>query len=155
MAYFKIVGVDTLIDLLTENIDGFGDFWSGLDEENKEKFSKVALSVLEDFDYLVSIYEEQGNLDDYVLKNKARWMPSEKDILIALISESVEMLNHTDFKWWSNKSSLNREELFKEGIDLVHFLLSFFRKLKYLPEDIFDAYMKKNKINHERAQGDY
>ena len=42
-----------------------------------------------------------------------------------------------------------------EVVDLFHFLVSLAQALGMTAEDVYDAYVKKNKVNHERQESGY
>ncbi|MEC8329690.1 MAG: dUTP diphosphatase, partial [Verrucomicrobiota bacterium] len=42
-----------------------------------------------------------------------------------------------------------------EVVDLFHFLISIAQVLGMSPEDVYEAYVKKNKVNHNRQERGY
>ena len=40
-------------------------------------------------------------------------------------------------------------------VDLFHFLISLAQVLGMTPEDVYEAYTKKNKVNHNRQDSGY
>lgn len=151
---YKLRATNKLIENLTSNLKPFNEFWSSLSLTNQKIFWDILYDAMIDFDFLNNIFNLQDKLDKYILEKKARWEPTEKDILIALQQEIAECIENTDFKWWSS-SHYNKNELKKEGIDVVHFLISFFLKIGLTAFDIHNAYIEKNEINFKRADSNY
>ncbi len=109
------------------------------------------------------LFREQKELDDYIGKSKEKqgkgYEFSEKEwidkLTTAMIGEAMEIKEHSGWKWWKNLESFGREELKEELADLLHFWLSLCLKLGITPEEIFEAYMEKNKKNAERQDRGY
>lgn len=114
-------------------------------------------------DKLERMFREQEKLDEYIRKSKAvqgkGYEFSEKEwidkLTTAIIEEAMEIKEHSDWKWWKKPVNSEREELKEEMVDLLHFWLSLCLKLGITPDEIFEAYMKKNKKNAERQDRGY
>ncbi|WP_240688425.1 dUTPase [Anoxybacillus sp. ST70] len=83
-------------------------------------------------------------LDDWVIA-----------ITIAMESEIDEIRREVNWKWWKQEKEVDIDRLQEEVIDLWHFLLSLSRMVDLTPETIFEKYMAKNKINHQRQEQGY
>lgn len=108
---------------------------------------------------LKELFEMQKKLDEHIMLNK-HWNTNldvylvEK--LLALQVEVSELANATRcFKYWSEKDSESKERLLDEYADVLHFFLSVGLALEFTPEEVEEAYIKKNRINHERQEQGY
>lgn len=68
--------------------------------------------------------------------------------------ETAELQEDISHKWWKNQSS-DIEHAREEAIDILHFLVSVMQLLGMSAEDVYNVYMKKSQVNHDRqaAQG--
>ncbi len=91
---------------------------------------------------------EERNID----KTLDEWVVA---ITIAMESEIDEIRREVNWKWWKQEKEIDLERLQEEVIDLWHFLLSLSRMVGLTPETIFERYMQKNTVNHERQNSGY
>lgn len=107
-------------------------------------------------DKLDKIFELQKLFDEKVIEERNlqydldTWL--QKDIL-AMLSELGELLDETNFKWWKNRKTLNRDLLKEELVDILHFFISMCLKLDLTPQELYEAYISKNKENFLRQEG--
>lgn len=107
-------------------------------------------------DRLEEIFKLQSQLDEKIVaKHNVNftldtWI--EKEIL-AIISELGEVLDETNFKWWKNPREIDKNALKEEIIDVFHFLISLCLKVNISPQELYEAYINKNKENHLRQEG--
>lgn len=107
-------------------------------------------------DKLDKIFELQKMFDEKVIEERNlqydldTWL--QKDIL-AMLSELGELLDETNFKWWKNRKTLNRDLLKEELVDILHFFISMCLKLDLTPQELYEAYISKNKENFLRQEG--
>jgi len=73
----------------------------------------------------------------------------------AQIHESIEFERELPYKWWKNNPPVDLDKAKEELIDELHFWVSKAQILGMNPVDVLDGYNKKNKINHERQEGEY
>lgn len=78
-----------------------------------------------------------------------------KDMCIALAAETMEMMEETGWKPWSNSWHVNREEARAEWIDCWHFLLNLANKLGMDEDMIRTLYQRKADINLNRIRNNY
>lgn len=106
-----------------------------------------------------TIYEMQRKLnrsvipkwDDKCVKNNQKWI---RNMYLALQQEIAEGIDSTNWKWWKKmKFDLNNSKI--EAVDCLHFLMSIFQLLDMDTKEIFDLYLKKNKLNFERQEKGY
>lgn len=76
--------------------------------------------------------------------------------LLALSVEVSELANEVNsFKYWSNKPPSNKEIILEEFSDVLHILGSLADYLGFTPEEVIEAYEKKDSIIKSRLEGDY
>ncbi|MDK2820554.1 MAG: hypothetical protein PWP31_519 [Clostridia bacterium] len=108
-------------------------------------------------DKLEHIFELQERFDTDLakrrnLKNYDYHVWIQKEVL-AIISELGELLEEVNFKWWKNPHPLNHEAIKGELVDILHFLISMCVKSGIDAEELYKAYINKNKENFLRQQG--
>jgi len=115
---------------------------------------------------LGELYVLQNDLDKLIV-SKIISNPSDKDRhndrmflndrLLALFTEVAEFANATRcFKYWSKKDMESKERLLDEYVDILHFYLSIGNTMKFTPDEVEQAYMKKYKENIARQErGNY
>ena len=74
---------------------------------------------------------------------------------VALVHESCELQNLTNWKWWKKPKSFDHDFAVEETIDLLHFILQLCIILNLKPEQIVREFEKKHKINMERQRNYY
>ena len=72
---------------------------------------------------------------------------------LALLSEMAELLNEVNFKWWKNPRPVNDDNVRDELVDMLHFFLSMCLSAGLTPDELFERYLRKNKINFDRQRG--
>lgn len=120
----------------------------------------TAVEILEEeeIEKLEAMFNMQQALDERIIaernidKTLDEWVVA---ITIAMESEIDEIRREVNWKWWKQEKEINLDQLQEEVIDLWHFLLSLSRMVGLTPETIFEKYMAKNKINHQRQDGGY
>lgn len=73
----------------------------------------------------------------------------------ALQQETAELIDSVPWKWWAKYQEFDVQNARVEVVDLFHFLVSLAQTLGMTADDVFDAYVKKNKVNHERQESGY
>ncbi len=73
----------------------------------------------------------------------------------ALQQETAELIDSVPWKWWAKYQEFDEQNARVEVVDLFHFLISLAQVLGMSADDVYDAYMKKNKVNHERQDSGY
>jgi len=73
----------------------------------------------------------------------------------AMQQELAELIDSVPWKWWAKYQEFDEQNARVEVVDLFHFLISLAQVLGMSAEDIRDAYVKKNKVNHERQDSGY
>jgi dimeric dUTPase (all-alpha-NTP-PPase superfamily) len=73
----------------------------------------------------------------------------------AMQQELAELIDSVPWKWWAKYQKLDRQNARVEVIDLLHFLLAIAQTLGMSTDDIYRAYLEKNKVNHQRQDSGY
>lgn len=130
----------------------------GLDTFKAGLATAVEILEEEEVEKLEKMFNMQQALDERIIadrnidKSLDEWVVA---ITIAMESEIDEIRREVNWKWWKQEKEIDLERLQEEVIDLWHFLLSLSRTVGLTPETIFERYMQKNAINHQRQDGGY
>jgi dimeric dUTPase (all-alpha-NTP-PPase superfamily) len=73
----------------------------------------------------------------------------------AMQQELAELVDSVPWKWWAKYQKFDLQNARVEVVDLFHFLVSLAQTLGMSADDVFDAYVKKNRVNHERQKRGY
>jgi dimeric dUTPase (all-alpha-NTP-PPase superfamily) len=83
---------------------------------------------------------------------KAQWV---LNYTRAMQQEIAELIDSVPWKWWAKYQKFDEQNARVEVVDLFHFLISIAQVLGMSPEDVYQAYLKKNQINHLRQDSGY
>lgn len=82
--------------------------------------------------------------------------------ITAMEQEIAELKDCLNWKWWSKEYQkhkpldiLDEQNLKVEIIDILHFLISVMQASGLTPEQVYNIYKQKNKINHKRQDNGY
>ncbi|HBO57116.1 MAG: dUTPase [Puniceicoccaceae bacterium MED-G31] len=111
-------------------------------------------------DKLDEIFEQQKelnkrigvNTDAMSVDDKAQWV---LNYTRAMQQEIAELIDSVPWKWWAKYQEFDEQNAKVEVVDLFHFLISIAQVLGMSPEDVYQAYVKKNKVNHNRQESGY
>ncbi|MEC8190971.1 MAG: dUTPase [Verrucomicrobiota bacterium] len=111
-------------------------------------------------DKLDEIFEQQKALnsrigvktEDMSEGDKAQWV---LNYTRAMQQEIAELIDSVPWKWWAKYQEFDEQNAKVEVVDLFHFLISIAQVLGMSPEDVYQAYVKKNKVNHNRQESGY
>jgi len=73
----------------------------------------------------------------------------------AMQQEMSELIDSVPWKWWAKYQKSDEQNARVEVVDLFHFLVSLAQVLGMSPEDVYQAYLAKNKVNHQRQDSGY
>lgn len=73
----------------------------------------------------------------------------------AMTQEVAELTDSVPWKWWAKYQKFDKQNARVEVVDLLHFLISLAQVLEMTPEDIYEAYTKKHKVNLARQDSGY
>ena len=85
-------------------------------------------------------------------EEKAKWI---LNYTRAMQQETAELIDSVPWKWWAKYQKFDEQNAKVEVVDLFHFLVSLAQTLGMSAEDIYEAYVKKNKVNHDRQESGY
>jgi dimeric dUTPase (all-alpha-NTP-PPase superfamily) len=85
-------------------------------------------------------------------KTKAEWV---LNYTRALQQETAELIDSVPWKWWAKYQKFDAQNARVEVVDLFHFLISIAQVLGMSAEDVYQAYLAKNRINHQRQDTGY
>ena len=73
----------------------------------------------------------------------------------AVTQEIAELTDTVPWKWWANYQKFDAQNARVEVVDLFHFLISLAQTLGMSADDVYQAYVKKNQVNHQRQETGY
>jgi dimeric dUTPase (all-alpha-NTP-PPase superfamily) len=73
----------------------------------------------------------------------------------ALGQELAELIDSVPWKWWAKYQKFDKQNARVEVVDMFHFLISIAQTIGMTDEDVYKAYMKKNKVNFDRQDSGY
>jgi dimeric dUTPase (all-alpha-NTP-PPase superfamily) len=73
----------------------------------------------------------------------------------AMTQEIAELTDSVPWKWWAKYQKFDKQNARVEVIDLLHFLISIAQVLEMSPNDFYEAYTKKHKVNVARQEAGY
>ena len=85
-------------------------------------------------------------------EEKVRWT---LNYVRAMQQEMAELVDSVPWKWWAKYQKFDEQNAKVEVIDLFHFLISTAQVLGMSAEDLHQAYLKKNAVNHQRQDSGY
>ena len=85
-------------------------------------------------------------------EEKTKWLLNNTR---AMQQEIAELIDSVPWKWWAKYQEFDEQNARVEVVDLFHFLVSMAQVLGMSPDDVYNAYLKKNKVNHERQESGY
>jgi dimeric dUTPase (all-alpha-NTP-PPase superfamily) len=73
----------------------------------------------------------------------------------AMQQEIAELIDSVPCKWWAKYQEFDEQNAKVEIVDLFHFLISLAQVMGMTPDDVYNAYVKKNQVNHNRQESGY
>lgn len=111
-------------------------------------------------DKLDKIFEMQNELNQRIGVNTINLSEQEKikwvlNYTRAIQQELAELTDSVPWKWWAQYQEFDDQNAKVEIVDLFHFLISLAQVMGMSAEDVYAAYLKKNKVNHDRQESGY
>jgi dimeric dUTPase (all-alpha-NTP-PPase superfamily) len=111
-------------------------------------------------DKLENIFELQDvlnrrigvKMDEMNDEDRAKWI---LNYVRAMQQELAELTDSVPWKWWAKYQEFDKQNAKVEIVDLFHFLISLAQVMGMSAEDVHEAYLKKNKVNHNRQESGY
>ena len=85
-------------------------------------------------------------------EDRAKWI---LNYVRAMQQELAELTDSVPWKWWAKYQEFDQQNAKVEIVDLFHFLISMAQVMGMSAEDVHEAYLKKNKVNHNRQDSGY
>ncbi len=92
------------------------------------------------------------NLPPPTDEEKAKWI---LNYTRAMQQETAELIDSVPWKWWAKYQKFDEQNAKVEVVDLFHFLVSLAQTLGMTADDVYQAYLKKNAVNHQRQDSGY
>ncbi len=92
------------------------------------------------------------NLPPTTEEEKTKWI---LNYTRALQQETAELIDSVPWKWWAKYQKFDEQNAKVEVVDLFHFLVSMAQTLGMTADDVYQAYLKKNAVNHARQESGY
>jgi dimeric dUTPase (all-alpha-NTP-PPase superfamily) len=92
---------------------------------------------------------DTDNMDD---AQRQQWM---LNYCRALTQEAAELTDCMPWKWWASYQKFDKQNARVEIVDLLHFVISLAQVMGITPEDLFEAYTKKHRVNLARQESGY
>jgi len=111
-------------------------------------------------DKLENIFELQEQLNSRIGVNMKGMDEAEQTKWIlnyvrAMQQELSELTDSVPWKWWAKYQKFDKQNAKVEIVDLFHFLISLAQVMGMTADDVHEAYLKKNKVNHNRQDSGY
>ncbi len=111
-------------------------------------------------DQLEEIFRLQAALNDRIGVRTADLNEAEQtqwvlNYVRAMQQELAELVDSVPWKWWAKYQTFDKQNARVEVVDLFHFLVSLAQVLGMTPDDVYQAYLKKNNVNHQRQETGY
>lgn len=111
-------------------------------------------------DKLEEIFRLQDQLNQRIGMHADRLTEEEKvkwvlNYTRAMTQEIAELVDSVPWKWWAKYQKFDEQNARVEVVDLFHFLISIAQVLGMSPDDVYQAYVKKNQVNHQRQDSGY
>src|SRR5713101_8106337 len=106
-------------------------------------------------DKLEEIFRLQENLNQRIGVDTARMTDEQRQQWVlnycrAMSQEIAELTDSVPWKWWAKYQKFDKQNARVEIVDSLHFLISLAQVLEMNPDDVYDAYTKKHKVNVAR-----
>lgn len=85
-------------------------------------------------------------------EDKAKWV---LNYTRAMQQEIAELIDSVPWKFWAKYQKFDEQNAKVEVVDLFHFLISIAQVLGMSADDVYQAYLAKNKVNHARQDSGY
>jgi dimeric dUTPase (all-alpha-NTP-PPase superfamily) len=92
------------------------------------------------------------NMNEMNDEDRAKWI---LNYIRAMQQELAELTDSVPWKWWAKYQEFDKQNARVEIVDLFHFLISLAQVMGMSADDVYEAYLKKNKVNHNRQDTGY
>ena len=91
-------------------------------------------------------------INDMNDEDRAKWI---LNYIRAMQQELAELTDSEPWKWWAKYQEFDKQNAKVEIVDLFHFLISLAQVMGMSADDVYEAYLKKNQVNHDRQDSGY
>ena len=92
------------------------------------------------------------NMSEMNDDDRSKWI---LNYIRAMQQELAELTDSVPWKWWAKYQEFDKQNAKVEIVDLFHFLISLAQVMGMTADDVYAAYLKKNKVNHNRQDSGY
>ena len=92
------------------------------------------------------------NMNEMDDEDRTQWI---LNYIRAMQQELAELTDSVPWKWWAKYQEFDKQNAKVEIVDLFHFLISLAQVMGMSADDVHEAYLKKNKVNHNRQDSGY
>jgi dimeric dUTPase (all-alpha-NTP-PPase superfamily) len=92
------------------------------------------------------------NMETMNDEERAKWI---LNYVRAMQQELAELTDSVPWKWWARYQEFDKQNAKVEIVDLFHFLISLAQVMGMSAQDVHEAYLKKNQVNHDRQKSGY
>tara|TARA_B100000242_G_C42990674_1_gene459909 strand:- start:458 stop:856 length:399 start_codon:yes stop_codon:yes gene_type:complete len=117
-----------------------------LDTEKMDKMEEI-FNLQEKLNTRIGVIINDMNDED-----RAKWI---LNYIRAMQQELAELTDSVPWKWWAKYQEFDKQNAKVEIVDLFHFLISLAQVMGMSADDVYEAYLKKNQVNHERQDSGY
>jgi len=121
-------------------------FEAMVDRKSMDKMDEI-FALQEKLNQRIGVKMAEMNDDD-----RAQWI---LNYIRAMQQELAELTDSVPWKWWAKYQEFDKQNAKVEIVDLFHFLISLAQVMGMTSDDVFNAYLKKNKVNHTRQDSGY
>ena len=109
---------------------------------------------------LKHIFEMQAQLNQRIGVDTLKMPEDQQPIWLlnycrAMSQEIAELTDSSPWKWWAKYQKFDKQNARVEIVDILHFLISAAQVVGMTADDIYKAYLEKNKVNFQRQDSGY
>ncbi len=117
----------------------------------------VLIGCMDKLENIFKLQEELNlrigvKMDDMDDEERSKWI---LNYVRAMQQELAELTDSVPWKWWASYQEFDKQNAKVEIVDLFHFLISLAQVMGMSAEDVHEAYLKKNQVNHDRQESGY
>ena len=111
-------------------------------------------------DMLEHVFEMQAQLNRRIGVDTMKLPEDQQQIWLlnycrAMSQEIAELTDCATWKWWAKYQKFDKQNARVEIVDILHFLVSAAQVVGMTADDIYKAYLEKNKVNFQRQDSGY
>ena len=119
---------------------------TNLDTEIMDKMDEI-FNLQEQLNIRIGV-----TMKDMSDEDRTKWI---LNYIRAMQQELAELTDSVPWKWWAKYQKFDKQNAKVEVVDLFHFLISLAQVMGMSANDVYEAYLKKNQVNHDRQDRGY